>query len=76
MKLTRKRLTARATVKLDVYRLVARAVEEGISIGWNRAHKHTDHPHEETIKNAIENEVMSALSDVIVWPDIHSDLYR
>ncbi len=52
-------------VKADIYKILSRAVGEGITYGWNRAHKHTDNPNEETIKDEIERAVMNEICEVI-----------
>jgi len=40
-----------------------RIVEEGIDAGWNRAHKHTDTPIEETVKSCIEEYIMNGFDE-------------
>lgn len=55
----KQRLTFRA------YAIIDRAVEEGITRGWNRAHKHMDDPSVETIKDCINMAVMEQLNEVI-----------
>jgi len=52
-------------VKADTYKILSRAVEEGIAYGWVRAHKHNDQPTEETIKDELEKAVMNAICEVI-----------
>ena len=52
-------------VKLQTYAIVADAVDAGIRYGWNRAHKHTDKPTEEIMKEAIYDAVMLNLDEVI-----------
>jgi len=51
-------------IRVNLYGLLSRAVEEGIAHGWRRAHKHTDTPNEITIKQHIDEEVMNALCEV------------
>lgn len=72
MKLTR-RLRPTANLKIDSYKVIARAVEEGIERGCQRAHKHVDHPSKELLKREIETAVMNSLSEVLIWPDIYKD---
>jgi hypothetical protein len=60
-----KRAAFRASVRLDAYGIVQRAVEEGVSRGYRRAFKHTDAPGEESIRASIEREVMDALCEVL-----------
>mgnify|MGYP003332677866 FL=1 len=56
-------------MKVKTYTIVTRAIEEGIAHGYRRAHKHTDAPTPEAIKESIYNEVMNALCDVIEFWD-------
>ena len=43
--------------------LMQRAVEEGVSYGYNRAFKHTDTPAEEDLKTAIEEAVINSICE-------------
>ena len=45
-------------MQVKMYQLIERLVEEGIEAGWQYAHKHTDSPIEETIKDCIEQYIM------------------
>ncbi len=66
----------RASVRLDAYAVISRAVEEGIAYGYQRAHKHLDRggvASADTIKAEIETAVMNALSEVIKFDDGGSD---
>lgn len=62
------RLSPRVDLGVDVYRLVATAVELGVESGWNRAHKHTDDPGADHVKAEIETAIMNNLSEVFIWP--------
>lgn len=74
MKRTRTRkVKPLSSVKIDSYKVVARAVEEGVTYGLNRSHKYSDNPNDETLKREIETAVMNALSDIIIWPDIYGE---
>jgi hypothetical protein len=52
-----------------VYPVIARAVEEGIGFGLNRAFKHTNHPTREALVAHIEREVMNTLDEVLDYGD-------
>ena len=52
-------------LKCNTYTIVERAVEEGVVWGWNRAHKHTDTPSEEYIKEQIAYYVMLSLEEAV-----------
>ena len=56
---------AKAKLKVDVYKIVARAVEEGVNYGWMRAHKYVEKPSEDIIKDEMERGVMLMLDGVI-----------
>lgn len=45
------------------YKLINMAVEEGVKQGWYRVHKHNETPSENSIKEAIEDAVMSAINE-------------
>jgi hypothetical protein len=52
-------------LSVKMYEIVSRAVEEGVALGVNRAHKYTDTPTREGIAEEVERAVMESLSDVI-----------
>jgi len=56
-------VTVVGSMKVNVYVVLCRALEEGIAVGWSRAHKHTDKPTPEAVKNDIENEVLNAICE-------------
>ncbi len=51
------RASVKASVKIDAYEVICRAVETGIAYGYNRAYKHTEKPDEQTFKEAMYNAV-------------------
>lgn len=51
------------------YRLICKCVEDGITDGWNRAHKHQETPSPETIRNQIEIAVMGEICHWFTFPD-------
>ncbi|MDB4278730.1 hypothetical protein N9917_03940 [Deltaproteobacteria bacterium] len=50
-------------MKIKMYPLIERIVEEGTEAGYNRAHKHTDSPIEETIKQCIHQYIMNGFDE-------------
>ena len=64
------KLKLKNEVKFNTYSILERAIEEGLAIGWRRAHKHTDIPSEEAIKESISREVMNSLLDVLNINDL------
>ena len=47
----------------NTWRVLELAVEEGVALGYNRAHKHLDNPTEEDIKRHIEEAVLGTISE-------------
>lgn len=45
------------------YNLMAKCVESGITLGYNRAVKHSENPDEDYIKKLIYNEVMNEICE-------------
>ncbi len=41
--------------------ILEQAIEEGVRYGYRRAHKHVEHPTEESICEHIEKQVMSSI---------------
>lgn len=50
-------------MKANDYAILTRCVEEGVAHGWRRAHKHTDKPEKEHLLTAIENAILSEISE-------------
>jgi hypothetical protein len=48
---------------VNVYSVLLDRVESGVLRGWNRAHKHTNTPDEETIKDEILNAIMGDICE-------------
>jgi len=56
-------------MKPNSYRVLDRAVEEGVEYGWNRAYKYTDTPGPDTIKEQIMIAVMNAICEYFTFDD-------
>ena len=50
-------------MRIKIYQVIERIVEEGTESGYNRAHKHTDTPNEATIKQCIEQYIMNGFDE-------------
>jgi hypothetical protein len=61
--------TKKSQLRPKTYRVLELAIEEGISLGWNRAHKHEENPHEETIKDVIRANVMLTIGEWFTFDD-------
>ena len=59
----------KAELRIKSYPIISRAIEEGIELGWNRSHKHTDTPDPETVKDAIGRAIMERLDEVVDFGD-------
>jgi hypothetical protein len=45
-------------MKAKTYQLIQECVENGVQLGFNRAHKHTDTPSDDELQNKIIDSVM------------------
>lgn len=55
------------TMKVKTYDVLCRAIEEGVERGYRRAHKHTDTPEEDHLKNAIVDAIMLEICGVFIF---------
>ena len=56
-------------MKVKLYGIIERAIEEGIELGYRRAFKHTDDPSEEQIVESISRAVMFNIDEVMSFDD-------
>jgi hypothetical protein len=56
-------------MRIKIYQLIDRIVEEGTESGYNRAHKHTDNPNEETIRQCIHQYIMNGFDEYFEFAD-------
>jgi hypothetical protein len=58
---------------VNVYEVLHRAVEEGVSYGIHRAYKYTDDPTHEGLKDALVDAVMLSLSETFLFPETYGE---
>jgi hypothetical protein len=61
------------TMRVRAYLVISRAVEDGVELGWRRAHKHTDAPSEDTIREAIAAAVLGEICEWFDFDDPESE---
>jgi hypothetical protein len=56
-------------MKPKLHKILETAVEQGVSYGYNRAHKHVENPTEGAIIDSIVEQVMNSLDDWFIFED-------
>lgn len=56
-------------MRVKPYDVLARCIEEGIAYGWNRAHKHTDTPSEDHVKEQMTTAILGEVSEYFDFGD-------
>lgn len=56
-------------MRVRVYQVLDRAVEDGVNAGWRRAHKHAERAGEDAIKEAIHAAVLAEICDWFAFDD-------
>ena len=54
-------------MRTKMYPLIQQIVESGIDAGFSRAHKHTDTPCDQTIKQCIEEYIMNGFDEAFYF---------
>lgn len=60
-------------MKANEYQLMVQCVEEGYKYGYHRAHKHTDNPTPEQLATAIQEAIISAMTEWFMFEDNKRD---
>ena len=60
-------------MKAKEYAVLEMAIDEAVSYGYNRAHKHTDTPSEDAIVSAIQIAVMNSICEWFDFPETESE---
>lgn len=56
-------------LKPNVYTILQECIEIGINSGFNKAHKHTDNPTEEHLKEEVLRYIMLQISEKFIFDD-------
>ena len=56
-------------LKVNTYAVLEECIEMGINGGWNKAHKHTDNPTEEQIKEELLRYIMLQICEKFEFDD-------
>lgn len=56
-------------MKANMHKVLEHVLDVGIELGWRRAHKHTDTPSAELLKNSIEQAIWDELYEWVVFDD-------
>jgi hypothetical protein len=67
--MTKRKVTG--SVRVRAYDVLHRAVEDGVAYGYRRAHKYSDKPEPEAVKEAIE---LAIMSEICEWFDFDTDV--
>lgn len=67
--MTRTRRPVRGGLKVRAYDVLRRAIEEGVEYGWRRAHKHTDAPDADTIKDQVTTGILNEVCEYFDFDD-------
>lgn len=54
-------------MKPNIQHLIDLCIENGLELGFNRAHKHTEQPSEDAIKQQIYSAIWQELDHWFVW---------
>ena len=56
-------------MKAKMYPLLERCIEDGVALGYARAHKHTDNPDESHMIASLEQAIMNVIDDAFTFDD-------
>ncbi len=65
----KKKLPVDGGMRVRTWTVLSDCVEDGIGYGWQRAHKHTDKPDEDALKEAIYDAVTGEISQYFSFDD-------
>jgi hypothetical protein len=54
-------------MRVNCYAVLSECVERGVARGWSRAHKHTDKPEADQIRQCIEEALLSEICEYFAF---------
>jgi len=66
---TRKLQVTAGALRVRAYPVLAECVERGVAYGYQRAHKHTDAPTADDVREQIERAVLNEICDAFEFPE-------
>ena len=61
--------TVSGGMRVRAYDVLRRAVEEGVEYGWRRAHKHTDRPDADAIKDQFVTGILNEVCEYFAFDE-------
>ena len=61
----RRKIKPVGIVRINTYAILSRAIEQGIDWGYLHAHKNTDAPTEDALKEQLLNDIMNEVCEVV-----------
>lgn len=61
------------TMKPKTINVLEMCIDTGVSLGYNRAHKHDDNPSEEVIKDKIREAIMNEIYEWFDFEDLKDE---
>lgn len=60
-------------MRANAYKLIERCVEDGVTLGYNRAHKHDDNPSQAHIEDQIIQAIMTEICEWFEFTDTEQE---
>lgn len=63
-------------MKANYYKIISDCIDNGISLGYNRAHKHTSEPEDFVIKEKISDAIMELINENFIFDSFELNYER
>lgn len=68
-----KKVSIAGNIRVRTYNILTRAIEDGITFGWNRAYKYTDNPTPDVFHREITNAIMMNIDESFIFPELEDE---